>query len=568
MPISQNNLQYNNQPNLPQFQQSQIDLPHQHHQHHHLQQPAINQQPANFVQHYSPHSNTQQLPQYQNKAFYANTNTSFTASPADFYNSNRSLTSASSSSSSSTMSVLSTMNNPVINQQHHQHPMMINNTAAFNNADIQQQGYMHQQMIHNNQITNQMYQHQQYQNTLYHHQQQQQSQIHLQSPGMHQMHGMMANSTPANTTGGYMVGQQVGFGQQPSTGHHMINPHTLTAHQQQHHQLNMSQQQQQTMLHHQQQQMNTSQANLWSTNGFNTDNSFNTANSVHISNEAHLNSSRFKPVVSQNFNQQGYVNYQNMHYHEVSKYPNAPGQFNGNAMQRGASDPMYISANLKTTPFISASDCEIVAPPKLNGELVDKNLKLKDENIISNMTKPSKMVIGSENTTSNSSTPTPVQNLPINSNRRTPLLAESAYHNGLKPIQPNSASPSLITEVGLNPTISNLINTSEADKIDTFLSKGSGIGITSSLELSSSGSSDMSSSSSSSKSVSSFSNNPSLLSSAFNYSSYVLFPSDPFGLSETTQTQAFDEPQLITQQTSKQNSSYFPIEDVLANLMR
>jgi hypothetical protein len=47
---------------------------------------------------------------------------------------------------------------------------------------------------------------------------------------------------------------------------------------------------------------------------------------------------------------------------------------------------------------------------------------------------------------------------------------------------------------------------------------------------------------------------------AYNYSSYVLFPSDSFDLSP----QQLEEQQQLQQQ----GSSYYPIEDVLANLIR
>ena len=45
-----------------------------------------------------------------------------------------------------------------------------------------------------------------------------------------------------------------------------------------------------------------------------------------------------------------------------------------------------------------------------------------------------------------------------------------------------------------------------------------------------------------------------------NYNSYVLFPSDSFDLSP----QQLEEQQQLQQQ----NSNYYPIEDVLANLIR
>jgi hypothetical protein len=225
-------------------------------------------------------------------------------------------------------------------------------------------------------------------------------------------------------------------------------------------------------------------------------------NSESSFNEGHLN--RFKPV-AQNFSQQAYV--APMHFQEASKYH--PAQFS----RGGGHESAY--GGLKTAPFISsASDCELA--PKLSGELVAN----KEDTLLGN-SKPS-------GRTSNSSTPTPIA-------------------SGLiKPIQASSASPALV---------------SADDKIEPFLTPKL---VAPSLEMSSSGSSDMSSSSSSSKSASSFSSqHPDLLSSAFNYSSYVLFPSDPFGLSEPQQ-----EPTLTASQLQKQNSSYFPIEDVLANLMR
>lgn len=121
-----------------------------------------------------------------------------------------------------------------------------------------------------------------------------------------------------------------------------------------------------------------------------------------------------------------------------------------------------------------------------------------------------------------------------------------------------SIKPPLHTSIAssLSPTSELLIPGSNGPKITEEKSK---IPVNS-IEMTSSGSSDSSSSTSSSKSTSFTNSN---LFSAFNYSNYVLFPSDGYDISSKQQQH------LVHQQIQQhQNTNYFQIEDVLANLMR
>jgi len=153
-----------------------------------------------------------------------------------------------------------------------------------------------------------------------------------------------------------------------------------------------------------------------------------------------------------------------------------------------------------------------------------------------------------------------------------PLLSVN-NSNSIKPVNTSDLA-SLSNNSGfVNGTIKSMNNANKLSGKSVSQTAGGASG-------QSVGSSSASSSSSSTTNSASSISNSNILSSAFNYSNYVLFPSDAFDLPPHQQqqfqqhqhqmqgNQQLQQQQQLQQhlQQQQQNSSYYPFEDVLANL--
>lgn len=310
---------------------------------------------------------------------------------------------------------------------------------------------------------------------------------------------------------------------------------------------NISQNNQQTTL------INNAQGNLWNhpMDNFNSNSIYSPSVATFIkkptdadlinNNVNSISSRGFTQGLHQSKYQQNLMSYTNQMNQENSYYSGAYNQ-----PEKAHNTNEYTNlhrGNTKCNNLKSPSFTYNQNNPDEDLEFLKKSESIKINNENDRLTR------NCISSSSNSSTPTQVNSTDGGASTSTSTSIDSSIISIKPPLQTSLSSALSPTSELIIPQTNGVKPTEEKSKVPI-----------NSIEMASSGSSDSSSSASSSKSTSFTNSN---LFSAFNYSNYVLFPSEAYDLS--SKQEHLVHHQQIQQH---QNTNYFQIEDVLANLMR